>query len=368
MNNSASIFSDKFRKSLSFIFYKNRFLVTYTVIGFISICLEILVFKGLQKLDLNRLFSHSSGLVAGIFFAYWMNVRFNFKIPPTKRKRAFYYFVLISLVSVSINFIFKKQLIELGWSFEKARLTVSGSLFLLGYFFHKKFSFSDYKKVGVAVYANGVENIKGIYEKIGSYPDFIHVDIIDSSFGDIETDPAAYRLEAIRAYWPETPIHIHIMSKYPQKWLVHCKDYAEVIFVHFEIEEDLGEIFNEISSYSVEPGLVIMMSTAPTAVKKYINEIRNLMLLTIPKPGKSGQDFDISALVRIDDINLWSERKHFSLYVDGGVSEENIHLLNVEGAVSGSSVLKHDKPVKQIMRLQTSGHYEQLQDLQNKET
>ena len=62
----------------------------------------------------------------------------------------------------------------------------------------------------------------------------------------------------------------------------------------------------------------------------------------------------MNAISRIDEMNKWNERKGFHLYVDGGVSENNIKLLNVEGVVSGSSVLCHDKPSKQIMRLQTS--------------
>ena len=84
------------------------------------------------------------------------------------------------------------------------------------------------------------------------------------------------------------------------------------------------------------------------------------MILSIPKPGKSGQSFDMNAISRINGINKWIERKHFHLYVDGGVSEKNIQLLNVEGVVSGSSVLCHDYPSKQIMRLQTSSNFEQI--------
>ena len=86
------------------------------------------------------------------------------------------------------------------------------------------------QEVGVAIYANGVEDIKGIYEKIGSYADFIHVDIIDSSYGDVDTDPP-YRLETIKAYWPDHPIHVHVMSKYPSKWIAHLENYA-ILFLY----------------------------------------------------------------------------------------------------------------------------------------
>ncbi len=361
MNNyQSSIFSDKFKRSIAFLLYRNRFLFLYILIGLFSIVLEILIFRGMERVGIHSPLSNFTGLVTGILFAYWLNVRFNFKVPTSKRNRAFLFFISISLVSVSINFIFKSQLVELGWSYETARLTVSGSLFLLGYFFHKKFSFADYKKVGVAVYANGVEDIKGIYEKIGSYADFIHVDIIDSSYGDVDTDPATYRLETIKAYWPEHPIHVHIMSKYPSKWISHFENYAEIVFVHYEIDEDLSSVKNQINEQKMKSGVVLTMATDPSEVKDDITDCSNIMILSIPKPGKSGQSFDMNAISRINSINMWNERKHFHLYVDGGVNEKNIQLLNVEGVVSGSSVLCHDNPSKQIMRLQTSSNFEQI--------
>ena len=358
--NRNSIFSDKFKQSVAFILYRNRFLFFYIIIGLFSIVLEILIFRGMERIGVHPPLSNFTGLAAGVLFAYWFNVRFNFKVPTSKRNRAFFFFLFISLVSVSINFIFKSHLVEIGWTYETARLTVSGSLFLLGYFFHRKFSFSDYKKVGVAVYANGVEDIKGIYEKIGSYADFIHVDIIDSTYGDVDTDPATYRLETIKAYWPDHPIHVHIMSKYPSKWISHFKNYAEVVFIHYEIDEDLALVLNQINEHKMQSGVVLTMATDPTTVKDHITNCSNIMILSIPKPGKSGQDFDMNAISRIDNINKWKERKGFHLYVDGGVSEKNIQLLNVEGVVSGSSVLCHDNPSKQIMRLQTSSNYEQI--------
>jgi len=46
--------------------------------------------------------------------------------------------------------------------------------------------------------------------------------------------------------------------------------------------------------------------------------------------------------------------------VDGGINEGNIHLLNVELAVSGSSVLQAADSVRQIMRLQTSNNHEAI--------
>ena len=45
--------------------------------------------------------------------------------------------------------------------------------------------FKDKVKIGVAVYANGIEDINKIFQKINKYPDFIHVDLVDTTFNKI---------------------------------------------------------------------------------------------------------------------------------------------------------------------------------------
>ena len=47
-----------------------------------------------------------------------------------------------------------------------SRFVIAGSFFMISYALHRKFSFREYKKVGVAIYADGVEDIKLIYKKI----------------------------------------------------------------------------------------------------------------------------------------------------------------------------------------------------------
>ena len=73
-------------------------------------------------------------------------------------------------------------------------------MFMIGYLLHRRFSFKDSKKVGVAIYANGVENIERIYNLIGSYLDFVHVDIVDSTFNQYANTTKTYRLKSIRAF------------------------------------------------------------------------------------------------------------------------------------------------------------------------
>lgn len=346
--------------ALQFKIYRWRFLIVYILIGVASLWVEILLLRGLNYLGLAFLWASLLGLGGGIFFAYWMNVRFNFKVPVAKRNRALAYFVGIALLSACFNFTFKQQLIAIGWSYEQARFGVSAVLFSFAYLLHRRFSFVDRKQVGVAVYANGVEDIRSIREKIGDYPDFIHVDLIDSSYGAADTEVRSYRLETIRAYWPKRKIHVHLMTRHPLRWLPEILPFADLVIVHAEIDDPLEAVLREIRQANRQTGLCLQMNTDCTFARPWLSQLNVLMLLTIPSPGRSGQSFQLKALDKIRDINTWTDRTHLALCVDGGISETNIHLLNVELAVSGSSVLMAADPARQIMRLQTSSNYEAI--------
>lgn len=346
---------------LRFRYYRYRYLGVYVIFGLASLWLEILVMRGLNYLGLSLPGASTIGICTGIFFAFWMNARFNFKVPVAKRRRALVYFSVISLASASINFALKSHLISWGWSYEQARVGISAVLFSFGYLLHRRFSFADRKQVGVAVYANGVEDIRGIREKIGDFPDFIHVDLIDATFGATDHDVRSYRLEAIRAYWPNRTIQVHLMTRRPLRWLSEITPFADVIIVHREIDDPLEQVFTQIKSQGRQAGLCLLIDTPAETARPWIGSFDLLMLLTIPQPGRSGQKFQHeAALAKISEISRWSERKTFALCVDGGISTQNIHLLNIELAVSGSSVLRAADPARQIMRLQTSNNHEAI--------
>ena len=155
-------------------------------------------------------------------------------------------------------------------------------------------------------------------------------------------------------------MHVHIMSKTPSFWIEDVAKYADLIIFHFEIDEDIQGVIDAIRSKDCMVGIALMTDTPVESVKPYIGKIDTLMLLTISKPGMSGQVFEMSALKKLEILNFWPERADFDICIDGGVNEKIIGLLNVETVVSGSSVLSHDNPPKQIMRLKTSSSYEDV--------
>lgn len=270
---------------------------------------------------------------------------------------ALFYFTVISFCSWGVQFLLRRRIP--GWSYEQARLAISGCAFFLAYLLHRRFSFSDFKKVGVAVYANGIEDIRTIHDRIENFGDIIHVDLVDSSYGREDHEVRTYRLEVVRAYWPRKPIHVHVMSRTPSRYLQELFPHVDRIYVHVEIDEDIDAVLRSIRDAGKQAGIAILADTPLESARRHLERIDGVLLLAILKPGSSGQSFQMATLERISDLNRWPERSHVDVCVDGGVTEANVGLLNVEIVVSGSSVLRSADPRRQIMRLQTSSNYEQ---------
>ena len=165
-------------------------------------------------------------------------------------------------------------------------------------------------------------------------------------------------METIRAFWPNREIHTHIMSKTPSKWLKEVLPYSDMVYLHWECEEPLDNLLESIRSANVRAGIALTMETTPEQTGDKLKDADAVLLLTIPKPGESGQKFDMEGLDRIDQLNKMPFRRQLRICVDGGVNEKIVPLLQVEDVVSGSSVLNHADPKHQILRLQTAGRYE----------
>lgn len=297
----------------------------------------------------------------GLLAAFFLNVRFNFHITPAKRKKALFYFSLISTLSFSIQLTLRSSIQSYGYNMDVSRFVIAGLFFIISYILHRKLSFREYKKVGVAIYADGVEDIKLIFNKISNISDFIHIDIVDTTYNPNSQDVKAYRAEVVRAYWQNKKIEVHIMSRNPSVWLDDLLPYVDVIYVHPTMDENLGEVIDKINFSKVEAGIALSVYEPLEIIDYYIEtkKIKHVLLLTIPQPGFSGQKFDASALPLLEKLNAHKNRTEFEICVDGGVNDSTVKYLNVESVVSGSYILGAPNPIKNIMHLQTSGEYAQ---------
>ena len=348
-------------KKINFLFYRYRFLFLYIVFGILSLLIELVVSKFLLFYKVSYLPSTFFAFLIGLLAAFFLNVRFNFHITPAKRKKALFYFSLISTLSFSIQLILRSSIQSYGYNMDVSRFVIAGLFFMISYILHRKLSFREYKKVGVAIYADGVEDIKLIFNKISNISDFIHIDIVDRTYNPNSQDVKAYRAEVVRAYWQNKKIEVHIMSRNPSVWLDDLLPYVDVIYVHPTMDENLSEVIDKINFSNVEAGIALSVYEPLEIIDSYIEtkKIKHVLLLTISQPGFSGQKFDASALPLLEKLNAHKNRSEFEICVDGGVNDSTVKYLNVESVVSGSYILGAPNPIKNIMHLQTSGEYAQ---------
>lgn len=343
------------------LFYRYRFLLLYTLFGVISLVVEFIFVKFLLFYKLSYTTSALCAFIIGLITAFFLNVRFNFHITKAKRKKALLYFSIISLTSFLLQFFLRTKLEQYGFEMDLSRFIFAGTFFIFSYFLHLKISFKEFKKVGVAIYADGVEDIAKIYNKISNISDFIHLDIVDKTYNPNCKDVKAYRSEVVRAYWQNKKIEVHIMSRYPSTWLDDLYQFVDIIYVHPTMNENLNDIVDRINISGVKAGIALSIYESIDIIDYFIEnkKIKHVLLLTIPEPGFSGQKFDSAALQILEKLNNHKYRSEFEICVDGGVNDTTVKFLNVESVVSGSYILGAPNPIKNIMHLQTSGEYAQ---------
>ena len=350
--------NNEFVKKVNFFLYKKKHLIIYIIIGLTSLIFELLIRKFFSSyLQISGAYLHLS-VIFGIIFAFYFNVKLNFNVPKIYLKRSLIYFFLISIGSYLFQYLIRKKIGLSNLNFEESRIIISGCFFLIAYSFHIKFSFSDSRKVGVAIYANGYEDIKKIFEKIGPYPDFIHVDIVDKTLNNNAPDTNLSKLEVVKAYWPQHNIETHIMSKDPlnliENNIINCSD---IIYIHHEIL-NREKVVEKIIEQKKTPGLVLHSINDYENLKEVIGDFKEILILSIKKPGFSGQEFNHNSLKLIERINALNTRKKINVCVDGGIKSNLINKFTSEKIVSGSDVLNSQNPIRKIMQLQTVARYE----------
>ena len=347
--------------NINFLLYKYKYLYKYIYIGFISVLIEILILRFLvSKHQVNFLIADIAGLFMGILFAFILNFYFNFKFKFNlyQIKKSFLFFLFISIFSWLSQKFIQQNLINLNNSYELNRLISSTLFFLIAYYLHRRFSFKNYKKIGFALYLSKEINYKEVFKRVSNCPDFIHLDIVDKSFAKNSPESDFDQLNKIRKHWPNLDIQCHIMSKKPSKYIEFLCEIASIIYVHYEIDENVIKLRRKIKGHGVKFGIAITLKTKPKNILNIIKKSDGILVLSINKPGHSGQEFQSKALEYINYINNLEYKKNLSLCVDGGINEKINKVINSDYIISNSSILKNLDPKQQIFKLKSNSYYE----------
>jgi pentose-5-phosphate-3-epimerase/putative flippase GtrA len=319
------------------LFYKLRFLIFYTVIGFFSLNVENYVRVNLINFfGTNVILSNLISVSSSIAVAYFLNVNFNFKVPKERIKISLFYFTLISFFSCVIQLTFS-YVVDI--EFFQNRFQISGALFLIAYFLHRRYTFKNYQKIGVAIHLNQSNYVDEIYKKVKNFPDFIHIDLIDETINKKNISTDVEKLIEIRKFWPQKKLQIHIMSTKPEYWV--------------------DKLNSKILKKNFIPGIVLHKNITNIQILDLFNLFNNFMVLCVSKPGFSGQAFQQESTDLINNLVKATEQiDEMKITLDGGISPKIASRFNVKEVVSASSILNVEDSKKQIINFQTSQKYE----------
>jgi len=301
------------------------------------------------------------GFFAGVFLAFILNAKLNFKVPKSRNTRTFIIFLIIAIVALILNLILIRILKNRVFlSYSSLRFITAALIFMLSYTAHRKITFDFVKKVGIAVYLNESESLSKIYSKVRYYADFIHLDLIDKSLDKNASEVDISLISEVDKTWGLKKM-LHIMSKKPSSWVKKLNKSVNVIIFHLEIDEPIEEIIKLCKKYNKKIGLALNTSSKVEDIIKYLPDLDFVQIMGINNLGKTGQLFNPNSLEKLNKLNKLNKKYNFQIIFDGGVKATNIWRINAKYIVSSSGLLLSKDPVKSFMELKTSSRYQSIE-------
>lgn len=199
---------------------------------------------------------------------------------------------------------------------------------------------ADFLKLG--------EQIKIIED--GRY-DIIHCDVMDGKFvPNITFGPMI--VKAVRSV-TSLPIDVHLMIKNPENFIDEFINAgADFISVHYEGNNHLDRLINQIKQKGKKAGIVINPATPVLLIKDILNIVDFVLIMSV-NPGFGGQSFIDYTKDKITELVALRKkmRNQFSIEIDGGVSNLNIaelSRLGVDIFVAGSAIFNAENIKERI--------------------
>jgi ribulose-phosphate 3-epimerase len=210
------------------------------------------------------------------------------------------------------------------------------------------------KKVAVSIHA--IENFTlDILEGLEGF-DYIHIDFMDGLFVNNECK----NLDVFRIIKnsSNTPIIAHLMVINPFEYVKKIINYIDIFLFHFEIDDNLNDLIEEIKKSKKQVGIAINPETEIDEIIPYLNEIDLILVMSV-NPGWSGQEFLKNSIDKINELAQYKNKYDFLIDIDGGINLINAKLLkNTDILTSSSTILKAEDPNKIIKLLKGSDENE----------
>lgn len=175
--------------------------------------------------------------------------------------------------------------------------------------------------------------------------DFIHIDVMDGHF----VPNISFGLPIVSAVKKATdvPIDLHLMIDNPSRYIERfARAGADMISIHYEIDENLSELLDLMESLNVMPSVSIKPQTPVEVIYPYLDRLKCVNIMTV-EPGFGGQKLMTDCLEKVRKLRYEVRRRDLFVEIeaDGGVTSENIGIVSRSGvtlAVIGTALFKEN--------------------------
>jgi ribulose-phosphate 3-epimerase len=209
-------------------------------------------------------------------------------------------------------------------------------------------------KLSASILAADLAHLADQVKVVEPYAEVIHVDIMDGHF----VPPIALGTVVVRSLRPVTdrPLHGHLMVDAPEAFFDELREAGlDMVSFHLEAVPDPGPAIGKARGAGLGVGLTLNLETPVAAVVPHLEEIDDVMLMSI-RPGWSFQTLNPDVYPRLEDARREIDRHNptAGLEIDGGVKVENATRAVDAGAtvlIAASGVFAQPDPAEAARRL-----------------
>ena len=187
-----------------------------------------------------------------------------------------------------------------------------------------------------------------------SKADWYHIDVMDGYFVPNITFGFPI-IKSIKKH-SKKPLDVHLMITNPSKYILDFKNAgADILTIHYEVENHLDRTINKIKSNEMKAGVAINPHTPVSYLENVINIIDIVCLMSV-NPGFGGQKFIDNTYKKITQLKklISNSNSKAIIEIDGGVTLENKNKLLNFGAdilVAGNTIFSNPDPNEIISKL-----------------